>query len=51
VEKESGKTSKLHPSVQQLIRMIFDIETMKKTMLEFEVKRLTQLLEKTVAHP
>ena len=37
MEEKSGKSSKLHSSVQKLIRMIFDIESMKKAMLEFEV--------------
>lgn len=30
--------SKLHKSVQELVTLLFDIEEMKKTMLEFEVK-------------
>lgn len=29
--------SKLHPAVQDLIRMIFDVNSMKKLMLEFEL--------------
>lgn len=29
--------SKLHPSVQDLIKMIFDVNSMKKLMLEFEL--------------
>lgn len=29
--------SKLAPAVQELVRMIFDIDAMKKTMMEFEV--------------
>jgi hypothetical protein len=30
-------SSKLHRSVQELVTMLFDIDQMKKTMLEFEV--------------
>ena len=30
--------SKLAPEIQQLVGMIFDIESMKKTMNEFEVR-------------
>ena len=32
-----GSKSTLAPAVQDLIRMIFDVESMKKAMLEFEV--------------
>lgn len=32
-----GSQSKLHLSVQELIKMIFDVESMKKAMVEFEV--------------
>ena len=35
--REVGSSSKLHPSVQDLVRMIFDVESMKKAMMEFEV--------------
>ena len=34
---EAGATSKLAPEIQQLVKMIFNVETMKKAMLEFEV--------------
>ncbi|XP_006812383.1 poly [ADP-ribose] polymerase 1-like [Saccoglossus kowalevskii] len=34
---EVGSNSKLHKSIQELIKMIFDIDEMKKTMLEFEI--------------
>lgn len=34
----AGSTSKLAPQIQDLIRTIFDVESMKKTMLEFEVR-------------
>lgn len=33
-----GSKSKLAPEIQDLIRMIFDVESMKKVMLEFEVR-------------
>lgn len=36
---EAGATSKLAPEIQELIKMIFDVETMKKALLEFEVSR------------
>ncbi len=31
-------TSKLPIAVQQLVALIFDVETMKKAMVEFEVR-------------
>lgn len=34
----SGSRSKLPKSVQDLVCMIFDIESMKKAMKEFEVR-------------
>ena len=30
-------TSKLHKAIQELVSLIFDIESMKKAMVEFEV--------------
>lgn len=33
----AGSTSSLPVEVQKLVRMIFDIESMKKALLEFEV--------------
>lgn len=33
----AGTKSKLDKSVQDLIKMIFDVESMKKAMVEFEV--------------
>lgn len=33
-----GSQSKLHLKVQELIKMIFDVESMKKAMVEFEVQ-------------
>lgn len=33
----SDSTSKLPKSVQDLVCMIFDVESMKKAMMEFEV--------------
>lgn len=35
--REVGSLSKLHPSIQDLVRMMFDVESMKKAMMEFEV--------------
>ena len=35
----SGSSSKLPQQVQDLVKMIFDVESMKKTMLEFEVRQ------------
>ena len=32
-----GTKSKLPKSVQELIKMIFDVESMKKAMVEYEV--------------
>ncbi len=37
MQKLSGANSKLATPVQDLIRMIFDVDSMKKTMAEFEV--------------
>ncbi|XP_070576368.1 poly [ADP-ribose] polymerase 1-like [Ptychodera flava] len=37
LNKKAGSTSKLPKPIQSLIKMIFDIEEMKKTMLEFEI--------------
>lgn len=34
----AGTKSKLAKPVQELIKMIFDVESMKKAMVEFEVK-------------
>ena len=33
----TGSTSKLPEAIQQLVHMLFDVESMKKAMLEFEV--------------
>ena len=33
----AGATSKLDPAIQNLVRMIFDVDSMKQTLLEFEV--------------
>lgn len=33
-----GANSKLAPEVQGLVKMIFDVESMKKAMMEFEVQ-------------
>ena len=37
LDLSAGSNSKLAPEVQSLIKMIFDVESMKKAMLEFEV--------------
>ena len=37
MKMEVGQNSKLPIEVQQLVKMIFDVESMKKTMAEFEV--------------
>ena len=34
----AGSNSKLAPQIQDLVKMIFDIESMKKAMMEFEVR-------------
>ena len=34
---EAGAASKLAPQIQELVKMIFNVETMKKALLEFEV--------------
>lgn len=50
----AGSNSKLAPEIQDLIKMIFDIETMKKAMMEFEVsegehiKYVTEISSKAV---
>lgn len=36
----AGTKSKLARPVQELIKMIFDVESMKKAMVEFEVRLL-----------
>jgi len=37
LDDKAGKRSSLPQAIQKLIRLIFDIESMKKAMLEFEV--------------
>jgi len=37
LDASAGSRSKLSEAVQKLIRLIFDIESMKKAMLEYEV--------------
>ena len=39
-----GSRSKLAKPIQELIKMIFDIESMKKAMVEFEVKQLCDII-------
>lgn len=41
--EEAGSKSKLATEVQQLVKMIFNVETMKKALLEFEVCRKDSL--------
>lgn len=36
----AGTKSKLAKPVQELIKMIFDVESMKKAMVEFEVRSM-----------
>ena len=36
-EKDYVSTSKLHTRIQNIIRLIFDIESMKRQMIEFEI--------------
>lgn len=33
----AGSKSLLAPAIQELLKMIFDVESMKKTLIEFEV--------------
>jgi poly [ADP-ribose] polymerase len=37
LDASAGSSSKLAPQIQDIIRIIFDVESMKKAMLEFEV--------------
>lgn len=38
----AGSRSKLAPEIQDLVKMIFDIESMKKALVEFEVSIMYQ---------
>lgn len=40
IDETAGSRSTLPPAVQNLIRLIFDVESMKRAMLEFEVREL-----------
>lgn len=40
---KSDIPSKLHPSIQQLVTLLFDVELMKKVMMEFEVRLFLNL--------
>lgn len=40
----AGTKSKLAKPIQELIKMIFDVESMKKAMVEFEVRERTSVL-------
>lgn len=35
--QSAGSNSKLHKEVQNIVKMIFDIDNMKKALVEFEV--------------
>lgn len=37
MEEESSVSSKLLPPVQDLIKLIFNVDMMKKVMMEYEV--------------
>ena len=39
LDGSAGTKSKLAPEVQDLVKMMFDVEQMKKTMVEFEVNK------------
>ena len=40
---KAGSSTKLDKAIQELIKMIFDIDTLKKTLLEFEVSSLHRI--------
>lgn len=42
VLEKAGAKSKLAPEIQELVKMIFNVETMKKALLEFEVNTVQQ---------
>lgn len=44
----TGTNSKLAPEVQELVKMIFDVDSMKKAMMEFEVQPSSLLLKTLV---
>ena len=50
----SKSTSKLDKAIQKLITILFDIESMKKAMVEFEVRnwplRLTDILSHCIGN-
>ena len=41
LDESAGSRSTLPDAIQKLIRLIFDIESMKKAMLEFEVSKMS----------
>ena len=43
----AGTKSKLAKPVQELIKTIFDVESMKKAMVEFEVRTVMHMCERT----
>ena len=50
LDANAGSNSKLSKPVQDLIRMIFDVDSMKKTMLEFEVRLADMPLSAQLFH-
>lgn len=44
----TGTNSKLAPEVQELVKIIFDVDSMKKAMMEFEVQPSSLLLKTLV---
>lgn len=45
LDASAGSHSKLPKEVQDLVKIIFDVESMKKAMLEFEVSWSMQLFQ------
>ena len=48
LDSSAGTTSKLPKEVQELVKMIFDVGSMKKAMLEYEVFILFGVIITTV---
>ncbi len=46
----AGVKSKLPTQVQDLVKMLFDVEQMKKTMVEFEVSDTNTLFQERVVY-
>ena len=49
MSSKAGTNSKLAPAIQDLVKLIFDIDTLKKTMMEFEVRQISNEIRKTCA--